>query len=150
MTKGLKAIYATPEYQEVRGRRERWLDDYFHKLSRGVVKLCVERGVQVIVLGQNKGWKDGVNMGREQNRRFGRARLTRLIVPAFGREIMKQACKVNGLGCSARARYTRCELWAGCNGKTKRAEDHTQSSSKSKAFLACVCLLPERRAAEML
>ncbi|MFS8981208.1 transposase [Cupriavidus necator] len=79
LAKGLKAIYATPEYQEVRGRRERWLDDYFHKLSRGVVKLCVERGVQVIVLGQNKGWKDGVNMGREQNRRFGRAPLTRLI-----------------------------------------------------------------------
>lgn len=79
LSKGLKAIYAAPEYQTVRARRERWLEDYFHKLSRGVVDLCAERGVQVIVLGQNKGWKDGVNMGRAQNRRFGRAPLTRLI-----------------------------------------------------------------------
>ncbi|WP_454737263.1 IS200/IS605 family accessory protein TnpB-related protein [Cupriavidus necator] len=76
---GLKAIYTNPAYQTLRARRQRWLDDYFHKLSRGVVDLCAERGVQVIALGQNKGWKDGVEMGAQQNRRFGRAPLTRLI-----------------------------------------------------------------------
>jgi len=35
--------------------------------------------VQALVLGQNKGWKDGMNMGRTQNRRFGRLPIARLI-----------------------------------------------------------------------
>ncbi|MDF3887172.1 transposase [Cupriavidus basilensis] len=79
LMQGLKAIYANLEYRELRGARERWLNDYFHKLSRGVVNLCAKRGVQVIALGQNKGWKVESNMGVTQNRRLGRAPLTRLI-----------------------------------------------------------------------
>ena len=79
LAQALKEIYADPGYRDLSERRERWLRDYFHKLSRGVVDLCAERGVQVIALGQNKGWKDEVNMGAEQNRRFVRAPLTRLI-----------------------------------------------------------------------
>ena len=79
LAKGLREIHANAEYRELRGRRERWLNDYLHKLSRGVIRLCAERGVQVIALGQNKGWKVGSTMGATQNRRFGRVPLTRLI-----------------------------------------------------------------------
>lgn len=71
LRKGLKALYADPAYRRLRGQRERWLSaDYMHKLSRGV---------QVLVMGQNKGWKDGMEMGHVQNRRFGRIPIARLI-----------------------------------------------------------------------
>lgn len=79
LRKALKAIYATPEYRALRGQRERWLSDYLHKLSHGIVHLCAGRGVQALVLGQNKGWKDGMEMGAVQNRRFGRIPIARLI-----------------------------------------------------------------------
>jgi putative transposase len=79
LAQGLRDIYANPDYRVLSGSRERWLSDYFHKLSRGVVNLCAKRGIQVLALGQNKGWKDEINMGATQNRRFGRVPLSRLI-----------------------------------------------------------------------
>ena len=66
-------------YRALRGQRERWLNDYLHKLSCGIVRSCVKRGVQALVLGQNKGWKDGAEMGRTQNRRFARIPHARLV-----------------------------------------------------------------------
>jgi IS605 OrfB family transposase len=63
----------------MRGQRERWLADYLHKLSCGIVNNARQRGVQVLVLGQNKGCKDGMALGRTQNRRFGRIPVARLI-----------------------------------------------------------------------
>jgi putative transposase len=79
LRKGLKALYAVPEFKVLRQQRERWLADYVHKLSRGVVEVCRERHIEVLVLGKNTGWKDGMNMGRVQNRRFGNVPIARLI-----------------------------------------------------------------------
>jgi IS605 OrfB family transposase len=79
LRKGLKALYADPAYLLLRGQRERWLADYLHKLSYAIVALCAERNVEALVLGKNSGWKDGMNLGRTQNRRFGNVPIARLI-----------------------------------------------------------------------
>lgn len=79
MRAGLKALFADASYIALRAKRSRWLADYLHKLSCGIVRECVQRQVEVLVVGQNKGWKDGSDMGRQQNRRFGRIPHARLI-----------------------------------------------------------------------
>ena len=70
LRKGMKALYADPAYLEAQRRRAQWLNDFLHKLSNNLVRNCATRGVQVIVIGQNKGWKNGGDMGTTQNRRF--------------------------------------------------------------------------------
>lgn len=55
---------------DLRYRRERWIADALHKVSSGVVKDLVAKGVQVLVIGRNVGWKYEVNMGAQGNRRF--------------------------------------------------------------------------------
>jgi IS605 OrfB family transposase len=66
----LKPIYQDPRYQELIARRDVWKEQYLHRLSRGIVRHCADRGIDVIVIGKNNRWKDGCTMGRAQNRRF--------------------------------------------------------------------------------
>jgi len=66
----LRDVYADLEYRRLTGKKERWIKDYLHKISTKVVRDCVERNIDVIVIGQNKGWKQNVDIGREQNRAF--------------------------------------------------------------------------------
>ena len=66
----LKALYEDDEYRRLVGRKERWVKDFLHKLSASIVSDCADRKIEVIVVGQNKGWKQEVEMGREQNRGF--------------------------------------------------------------------------------
>jgi len=79
LRQGLTVAFADPDYRRLRAQRDRWLNDYFHKLSCGIVKRLKDHRIQILVLGQNKGWKNGMNMGAKQNRRFGRMPLARLI-----------------------------------------------------------------------
>ncbi len=79
LRKELKAIYANPEYRKLIEQQKRWKDDFLHKLSRGLVKQADARKIGVIVIGRNKGWKQEVEMGKGQNRRFCQAAHARLI-----------------------------------------------------------------------
>jgi len=66
----LRDVYADPEYRRLTGKKERWVKDFLHKIITRVVRDCAERKIDVIVIGQNKGWKQNVDIGREQNRAF--------------------------------------------------------------------------------
>jgi putative transposase len=66
----LKTVYEDAEYRRLMAKKNRWISDYLHKTSSSLVQQCQERGIEVIVLGRNKGWKQEVEMGRVQNRRF--------------------------------------------------------------------------------
>ncbi len=66
----LKEVYRDAEYRRLVAKKERWSTDYLHKESSAIVQSCVSKGIGVIVIGQNKGWKQEVNMGTEQNRLF--------------------------------------------------------------------------------
>jgi IS605 OrfB family transposase len=75
----LKEVYRDPEYRRLMEKKGRWSDDYLHKVSSHIVGVCADRRVQVIVIGRNKGWKQEVNMGTEQNRLFCQIAHARLI-----------------------------------------------------------------------
>ena len=79
LRKELKAIFAHPEYRKLIEQQKRWKDDFLHKLSRGLVRQAEAVRIGVIVIGRNKGWKQEVEMGKGQNRRFCQAAHARLI-----------------------------------------------------------------------
>lgn len=66
----LKAAYAEPGYQALAEKKQHWTDNYLHNLSHAMVQQCVHKRIDVIVIGQNKGWKQEIDMGKTQNRRF--------------------------------------------------------------------------------
>ena len=66
----LKDVYEDVEYRRLVAKKKRWISDYLHKTSRALVQHCQSRGIDVIVIGRNKGWKQKTDMGNKQNRRF--------------------------------------------------------------------------------
>ena len=56
--------------KKLSAKRERKLNDFFHKVSRFVVNWCVKYDVGTIVIGHNNNWKQKVNIGRKNNQNF--------------------------------------------------------------------------------
>lgn len=46
------------------------IENYFHHVSKFIVDLCLEHGIPRIVIGRNKGWKNGMNLGKRVNQKF--------------------------------------------------------------------------------
>jgi len=52
-------------------KRNRKINDFFHRLSRGIVEWCVGHDVGTIVVGYNGGgWKQSLRLGRRNNQNF--------------------------------------------------------------------------------
>ena len=59
--------------------REQYIEDVFHKISRKIVDLIVDSKITKLVVGYNKGWKTGVNMGKRNNQKFTQIPFARLV-----------------------------------------------------------------------
>ena len=59
--------------------RDRYLEDVFHKISRIIVNLLTDSKITKLVVGYNKGWKTGVNIGKKNNQKFVQIPFARLI-----------------------------------------------------------------------
>jgi len=59
--------------------RNNKIKDYFHKLSRFIINYASENKVKTIVIGNNTGWKQEVNMGKKNNQTFVSIPFSRLI-----------------------------------------------------------------------
>ena len=72
-------------------KRDRRMDDYMHKAAKVIVRYCLENGVDTIVTGDNRGWKQGTDMGKNNNREF-------VSIP-HGRfkQMLRYLCEWNGL-----------------------------------------------------
>jgi IS605 OrfB family transposase len=70
LKRGLSEIYSNPSLIALYEHRRAWAEDFMHKLSSGVVKRLVARGIELLVLGHNPGWKQEAPLGRKQNRRL--------------------------------------------------------------------------------
>ena len=46
------------------------MKDMMHKVSTDIVRYCVEHKVGTIVMGVNRGWKQGTGMGKVNNQNF--------------------------------------------------------------------------------
>jgi len=48
-------------------KRNQKIEDYFHKASKTVIDMCLERQIGNIIIGHNKGQKQNINLGKKNN-----------------------------------------------------------------------------------
>lgn len=51
-------------------KRNRKIKDRLHKASRVIVNYLKDNNISEVVIGQNKGWKDSINIGKKNNQNF--------------------------------------------------------------------------------
>ncbi|KOP28173.1 transposase [Hapalosiphon sp. MRB220] len=56
--------------QSLTYHRNRYVENYLHNTSRLIVDLLLEKGIGTLVIGKNNGWKQEVNMGKQNNQKF--------------------------------------------------------------------------------
>ena len=60
----------TRRMERLTRKRNNKVKDTLHKASRKIVELAVQTGAGVIIIGNNKGWKQNVNLGNRTNQNF--------------------------------------------------------------------------------
>lgn len=51
-------------------KRNNYIEDKLHKISRFIVDYCVENKIGTIIIGHNKEWKQKINIGKSNNQKF--------------------------------------------------------------------------------
>ncbi|HIE00424.1 MAG TPA: transposase [Thiotrichaceae bacterium] len=51
-------------------KRHQKIDDYLHKASRNIIDYAVETNSGLIIVGENKNWKQEINIGKKNNQNF--------------------------------------------------------------------------------
>ena len=65
--------------QSLTAYRNRYVDNYLHNTSRGIVNLLQESEIGILVIGKNENWKQNVNIGKRNNQSFTQIPHARLI-----------------------------------------------------------------------
>ena len=60
-------------------RRNFWIEDKIHKVSRWVINFCKHNNIGSIVIGLNKGWKQNIDLGKKINQKFVEIPFSKLI-----------------------------------------------------------------------
>ena len=60
-------------------RRNFWIEDKIHKISRYIIDFCIKNNIGSIVIGLNKGWKDSIEFGKRLNQKFVEIPFSKLI-----------------------------------------------------------------------
>ena len=81
-SKRIRSMYA---------KRDRYLNDMYHKISRYIVDYLSDRGISTLVVGLNKGWKDSINIGSSNNQAFNSISHGRLI------DMLRYKCETAGI-----------------------------------------------------
>ena len=72
ITKGTKHKHADSAHlRRLSLHHDGFMRDMMHKVSTDIVRYCLEHGVGTLVIGTNKGWKQGTDMGKANNQSFG-------------------------------------------------------------------------------
>lgn len=56
--------------QRLATKRNQKVDDYLHKTSRYLINVLVAKGVGILIIGKNDGWKQHTDMGKQNNQNF--------------------------------------------------------------------------------
>jgi IS605 OrfB family transposase len=81
----------TKRIRRMYNRRDRYIDDAFHKISRRIVDMLVRQNVGMLAVGYNAGWKTNVYMGRKNNQKFVQIPFARLT------SYLKYKCELSGI-----------------------------------------------------
>lgn len=65
-----KDTYWSNRLTRLTQKRTNKITDIFHKISRYVVNQLVSNNISKLIIGYNKGWKQGTNMGKKNNQKF--------------------------------------------------------------------------------
>lgn len=65
--------------RSLNNRRNFWIDDKIHKISRWIINFCINNDIGNIVIGLNKGWKQDINLGKKNNQKFVEIPFSKLI-----------------------------------------------------------------------
>lgn len=77
--------------RQLNNYRNFWIDDKIHKVSRYIVNHCIDNNIGSLVIGLNKGWKNGINLGKRINQKFVEIPFSRLI------DKISYKCKLVGI-----------------------------------------------------
>ena len=69
LRKAQKAIFEDDAYQDILRLKQNVKSDFEHKIAHDLVEHCAKRGVDVIVIGQNKGMKNSAERSSKENRK---------------------------------------------------------------------------------
>ena len=67
--KGISGL-STKRFARLSNGRANRIDDYFNKTVSLIAKLCLRYGLSTVVIGYNKGWKDGVHLRKAATQNF--------------------------------------------------------------------------------
>ena len=62
--------YMSGRIERLMRKRSHKINDYLHKASRYIIRYCMENNVSRIIIGKNKEWKQGSDMGKQRNQNF--------------------------------------------------------------------------------
>lgn len=80
ITKGHERMYVGSHYLDrLSAHHENFVKDQLHKISRSIIGFCEKHHVSVLVLGQNKLWKQRTAMQGANNQKFVQMPIARLI-----------------------------------------------------------------------
>lgn len=60
----------TKEIRSLYAKREMQMQDVLHKMSKHIVSTLAKNNVGTLICGQNEGWKDSINIGKQNNQTF--------------------------------------------------------------------------------
>jgi len=60
-------------------KRECKINDYLHKSSREIINYCIKYKISTIIIGDNKNWKQNINIGKRNNQNFVSVPFSKLI-----------------------------------------------------------------------
>lgn len=65
--------------KRLNNRRNFWIEDKIHKISRWIINFCIKHNIGTVVIGLNKGWKQRVELGKRLNQKFVEIPFSKLI-----------------------------------------------------------------------
>lgn len=65
-----QSIEAWRQVKQLNSKRERRIDNYLHTVSRRVIDWCQLNDIGQLVIGNNPGWKQALNIGQKNNQEF--------------------------------------------------------------------------------
>jgi putative transposase len=70
LQKALGRTGSTRRMERLTTKRNRRIEQYMHTTSKRIIDLLVSGGIGTLVIGKNDGWKQEVNMGKQNNQQF--------------------------------------------------------------------------------
>lgn len=91
-----QGLKTTRRMDNIWSKRNRRINDYFHKAAKKIIQELVNREIDTLVVGQNKGWKQNCGLGKKNNQNFVQIPFSRFI------NMLQYLCEWNGIKFIAR------------------------------------------------